>query len=168
MAMLVAPPSALIRIRDDAPDVYAVTDVAPAPTSGNGIAAGGWLFHFAIPVGTSDRIAGEAARFAKFLTNDENQLAFAKLAGAFPTARKAAADPHFQRLPTNADPYDKAMAIGARSMDVVRTLYVGGVPGFERLNKRLQDAVEAAIIGRKDVQVALDEAAAYWNSKLSK
>lgn len=168
MAMLVAPPSALIRIRDDAPDVYAVTDVAPAPTSGNGIAAGGWLFHFAIPVGTSDRIAGEAARFAKFLTNDENQLAFAKLAGAFPTTRKAAADPHFQRLPTNADPYDKAMAIGARSMDVVRTLYVGGVPGFERLNKRLQDAVEAAIIGRKDVQVALDEAAAYWNSKLSK
>jgi hypothetical protein len=28
-----------------------------------------------------------------------------------------------------------------------------GVPGFERLNKRLQDAVEAAIIGRKDVRL---------------
>ena len=168
MAMLVAPPSALIRIRDDAPDIYAVTDVAPAPAGGSGIAAGGWLFHFAMPVGTSDRVAGEAAQFAKFLTNDDNQLAFAKLAGAFPTARKAAADPHFQRPPTTAAAYDKAMTIGARSMDVVRTLYVGGVPGFERMNKRLQDAVEAAIIGRKDIQVALDEAAAYWNAQLSK
>ena len=48
----------------------------------------------------------------------------------------------------------------------MRTLYVAGVPGFERLNKRLQDAVEAAIIGRKDVKAALDEAAAFWNSKL--
>ena len=51
-------------------------------------------------------------------------------------------------------------------MDIVRTLYVAGVPGFERLNKRLQDAIEAAIIGRKDVKTALDEAAAFWNSKL--
>jgi putative chitobiose transport system substrate-binding protein len=167
MAMLVAPPSALIRVRDDAPDVYAVTDVAPAPVGGSGVAAGGWLFHFAMPSTTDDRVAVEAAQFAKFLTNDENQLAFAKLAGAFPTARKAAADPHFQRIPTNAGAYDKAMAIGARSMDVVRTLYVGGVPGFERLNKRLQDAVEAAVIGRRDPQAALDEAAAFWNSKLA-
>ena len=168
MAMLVAPPSALIRIRDDAPDIYSVTDVAPAPAGGSGIAAGGWLFHFAMPVGTSDRVAEKAAQFAKFLTNDENQLAFAKLAGGFPTARKAAADPHFQRPQASAAAYDKAMAVGARSMDVVRTLYVAGVPGFERLNKRLQDAVEAAIIGRKDIQGALDEAAAYWNAKLPK
>jgi putative chitobiose transport system substrate-binding protein len=167
MAMLVAPPSALIRVRDDAPDVYAVTDVAPSPVGASGVAAGGWLFHFAMPSTTDDRTAVEAAQFAKFLTNDENQLAFTKLAGAFPTARKAAADPHFQRIPTNAGAYDKAMAIGARGMDVVRTLYVGGVPGFERLNKRLQDAVEAAVIGRRDPQAALDEAAAFWNSKLA-
>jgi putative chitobiose transport system substrate-binding protein len=50
----------------------------------------------------------------------------------------------------------------------VRTLYVAGVPGFERLNKRLQDAVEASIIGRRDIQAALDDAAAFWNSKLPK
>ena len=96
-----------------------------------------------------------------------NQLAFAKLAGAFPTSTKAVADPHFQRIRTDAGAYDKAMALGAQRMDVVRTLYVSGVPGFERLNKRLQDAVEAAIIGRKDVRTALDDAAAFWNGKLA-
>jgi putative chitobiose transport system substrate-binding protein len=167
MAMLEAPPSALTRVRDDAPDIYAVTDVAPVPIGGPGIAAGGWLFHFAMPKGTKENVASEAAQVAKFLTNAENQLEFAKLAGAFPTAKKAVADPHFQKLRTDAGAYEKAMAIGAKRMDVVRTLYVAGVPGFERLNKRLQDAVEAAIIGRKDIKTALDDAVAFWNSKLA-
>jgi len=167
MAMLEAPPSALTRVRDDAQTIYAATDVAPVPIGSRGIAAGGWLFHFAMPRGTTGDVATEAARFAKFLTDADNQLEFAKLAGAFPTSRKAIADPHFQRLRTDAGAYDKAMAIGAQRMDVVRTLYVSGVPGFERLNKRLQDAVEAAIIGRRDVKAALDDAVAFWNSKLA-
>jgi putative chitobiose transport system substrate-binding protein len=166
MAMLEAPPSALTRVRDDAPDIYAVTDVAPVPIGARGIAAGGWLFHFAMPKGTRGDVASEAARFAKFMTNADNQLAFAKLAGTFPTAKDAAADAHFRQLRTDAGAYEKAMAIGAQRMDVVRTLYVSGVPGFERLNKRLQDAVEAAIIGRKDARAALADAAAFWNSKL--
>jgi len=172
LAMMVAPPSALIRVRDDAPDIYRVTDAAPAPMRGDDgsarVAAGGWLFHFAMPRGTQGQVAVEAGRFARFLTNDTNQLAFAKLAGTFPTARQAAADAYFQRLPDNAHAYERAMAIGAKGMDVVRTLYVPGVPGFERLNKRLQDAVEAAVIGRKDIKVALDEAVNYWNSKLKR
>jgi putative chitobiose transport system substrate-binding protein len=167
MAMLEAPPSALTRVRDDAPGIYATTDVAPVPIGARGIAAGGWLFHFAMPKGTPGAVATEAAQFAKFLTNDDNQLEFAKLAGAFPTSRKAVADPHFRQLRTDAGAYEKAMSIGAERMDVVRTLYVSGIPGFERLNKRLQDAVEAAIIGRRDVKAALDDAAAFWNSKLA-
>ena len=166
IAMLEAPPSALTRVRDDAPDVYAVTDVAPVPIGAHGIAAGGWLFHFAVPKGTNGDGAIEAARFAKFLTNDANQLAFAKLAGTFPTAKGAVADPHFQQLRIDGGAYEKAMALGAQRMAIVRTLYVSGVPGFERLNKRLQDAVESAIIGRRDVKVALDDAVAYWNARL--
>jgi putative chitobiose transport system substrate-binding protein len=71
-------------------------------------------------------------------------------------------------MPMDTGAYGKAMAIGAKSMNIVRTLYVAGVPGFERLNKRLQDAVEASIIGRRDIQTALDDAVAFWNSKLPK
>ena len=66
MAMLEAPPSALTRVRDDAADIYAVTDVAPVPIGARGIAAGGWLFHFAMPKGTDGAVAREAAAFAKF------------------------------------------------------------------------------------------------------
>jgi putative chitobiose transport system substrate-binding protein len=166
LAMLVAPPAALLRVRDDAPDVYASTDVAPAPVGAAGIAAGGWLFHFAMPRGVEDRQAQEAARFALYLTNAENQLAFAKLAGAFPTARAAIRDPYFQTLPVDAGAFPKAVAIGASRMASVRTLYVAGIPDFEQLNKRLEDAVEGAVIGRRDIREALDAAAAYWNRRL--
>lgn len=166
LAMMVAPPQALTRVRDDAPDVYAQTDAAPVPVGAADIAAGGWLFHFAMPRGTPPAVADAAGRFAAFLTNDTNQLAFARLASTFPTSRRAGQDGFFRRLAPGAGALEKGVAIGAARMDRVRTLFVSGVPEFERLNKRLQDAVEAAIIGRRDTQAALDDAAAFWNGRL--
>ncbi|WKB51565.1 extracellular solute-binding protein [Eleftheria terrae] len=166
LGMLVAPPQALVRIRDDAKDIYAVTEVTAAPVGPTKVAAGGWLFHFAVPKGATGAVFTEAGKFAKYLTNDENQIEFSKQSGTFPTARKAAADPVFQQLPANAGAFEKAVSTGAKTMDAIRTLYVAGVPDFETLNKRLQDAVEAAVIGRKDIKASLDDAAAFWNAKL--
>jgi putative chitobiose transport system substrate-binding protein len=119
-----------------------------------------------MPRGTHGRQAQEAARFALYLTNAENQLAFARLAGAFPTAIAATRDPYFQGLPLGAGAFPKAVATGASRMGSVRTLYVAGIPGFDQLNKRLQDAVEGAVIGRRDIQESLNAAAAYWNRRL--
>jgi putative chitobiose transport system substrate-binding protein len=121
-----------------------------------------------MPKGVTGKAAEEAGKFAKFMTNEENQIAFAKLAGTFPTSRKAAADPYFQSLPTNAGAFEKAVSTGAKNMNAIRTLYVSGVPEFEQLNKRLQDAVEAAVIGRKDIATSLNDAAAFWNKTLAK
>ncbi|MDB5849396.1 MAG: chiE [Rhodoferax sp.] len=168
LGMLVAPPSALTRVRDDAKDIYAVTEVAPAPLGPTGIAGGGWLFHFAMPRGVEGKTAEAAAKFAKTVTNDANQLVFDKLASTFPTTRKAALDPYFQALPANAGAAEKGVATGAKNMGAIRTLYVAGVPDFEQLNKRLQDAVEAGVTGRKDIKLALTEATDYWNSRLKK
>ncbi len=168
LGMLVAPPSALTRVRDDAKDIYAATQVAAAPLGASGVAAGGWLFHFAMPTGVTGKVADEAGKFAKYLTNDDNQVEFSKLAGTFPTVKKAALDPHFQSLPANAGAFEKAVATGAKNMASIRTLYVAGVPEFEQLNKRLQDAVEAGVIGHKDIKASLDAAVAFWDSKLKK
>ena len=166
LAMMVAPPQALTRVRDDAPDVYAQTDAAPVPVGSADLAAGGWLFHFAMPRGSSSEVAQAAGRFAAFLTNDENQLAFAKLARTFPTSRRAGQDTFFRGASTGAGALEKGVAIGASRMDRVRTLFVAGVPEFERLNKRLQDAVEAGVIGRRDIRAALDDAVAFWDRRL--
>jgi putative chitobiose transport system substrate-binding protein len=48
------------------------------------------------------------------------------------------------------------------------TLYVAGVEDYDELRRVLVNAVEAGVTGKKDVQQALDEAAAVWNKKLIK
>ncbi len=167
LGMLLAPPTALKRIEGDAKDIYAITDVAPAPLGPTGIADGGWLIHFAIPKGVDPKLLPAVGKFAQFLTNDANQLAFAKQASVFPTTVKAAADPFFLALPANAGAAQKAVAAGAASMAHSHTLYVAGIDDYDELRRSLVKAVEAGVTGKQDVKQALDGAVAIWNKKLS-
>ncbi|CUI08064.1 Inositol transport system sugar-binding protein [Janthinobacterium sp. CG23_2] len=168
LGMLLAPPTALKRIQNDAKDIYAITDVAPAPLGPTGIADGGWLIHFAIPKGVDAKLLPAVGKFALYLTGDANQLAFAKQASVFPTTVKAAADPYFLALPANAGAAEKSVAAGARSMAHSHTLYVAGIDDYDELRRSLVKAVEAGVTGKQDVQLALDQAVAIWNKKLSK
>jgi putative chitobiose transport system substrate-binding protein len=117
-----------------------------------------------MPKGTDGAVAREAAAFAKFLTNDVNQLAFAKLAGAFPTSTKAVADPHFQRFEPMPARTTRRWRWARNGWTWCGRCTSPACPA-SNANKRLQDAVEAAIIGRKDVRTALDDAAAFWNGR---
>jgi putative chitobiose transport system substrate-binding protein len=168
LAMLTAPPTAVKRIQSDASDIYAITDIAAAPLGPTGIVDGGWLIHFAVPAGVDPKLMPEVAKFARFITNDENQLAFAKLANVFPTTIAAANDPYFQHLPPNAGASEKAVAIGAESMKRSRTLYVAGIEDYDELRRALVNAVEAGVTGKQDPKAALDAAVAIWNKKLAK
>jgi putative chitobiose transport system substrate-binding protein len=168
LAMLTAPPTAVKRIETDAKDIYAVTDITPAPLGPTGIVDGGWLIHFAVPTGVDPKLLPAIGKFAQYITNDENQLEFAKLANVFPTTVKAANDPYFQKLPEHAGASEKAVAIGAESMKQSRTLYVAGIDDYDELRRSLVNAVEAGITGKQDVKAALDAAVAIWNKKLAK
>lgn len=167
LAMLVAPPTSMKRIESEAADIYAVTDVAPAPLGPTGIADGGWLIHFAVPRGVNEGLKPAIGKFALFLTNDANQLEFAKLANVYPTTVAAANDPYFMQLPKSPTPVEKAVAAGAGAMKHSRTLYVAGVVDYDELRRVLVKAVEAGVTGKRDIRQALDEAAAIWNKKLS-
>ena len=167
LAMLSAPPTALKRIETDARDIYAITDVAPAPLGPTGMVAGGWLIHFAVPTGIDPKHMPAIAKFAQFLTNDANQLEFAKEANVFPITVAAANDPYFQKLPPNASASAKAVAIGAQSMKRSRTLYVAGIEDYDELRRSLVNAIEAGVTGKQDPKAALDNAVAIWNRKLA-
>lgn len=167
LGMMEAAPSALSRTRDDAKQVYASTVVQPAPLGGGKIAKGGYLFTFAIPVTTDKTKLPEAVKFAKFITNDVNQLAFSKATGGtYPSTVGALADPFFTQLPKNPGALDVARATAARVAPNVRTLELVGVPNVTTLSKKLQTAIEAAVTGQKDPKLALDEAAEFWNERL--
>ncbi|POA97951.1 sugar ABC transporter substrate-binding protein [Chromobacterium sinusclupearum] len=165
LAMLESTPTTLTRVRDEAPKLYAHTRVAPAPLGPTGIAAGGWMFNFAVARNVDKALLPEIGKFGNYLTNAQNQLAFAKLAGTLPTARQAAADPHFQKVADNAGAAERAVSIAAANLDKTRTLFLS-VKNADVLSAKLSAAVEKAVTGRQDVKAALDEAAAYWTSKL--
>ncbi len=168
LGMLLAPPTAVRRIELDAKDIYAVTDVAPAPLGPTGIADGGWLIHFAVPTGVDRKLLPEVGKFARFLTNDANQLAFARQASVYPAAAGASRDPFFMSVPPGAGAAEKAVAAGAVSMPHSRTMYVAGITDYDELRRSLVKAVEAGVTGRQDIQQALDAAVAIWNRKLAK
>lgn len=166
MAMLVTTPASLTRVRDEAPKLYQSTQVAPAPIGPTGIAAGGWMFNFGVARNVNKALLPEIGKFGNYLTNADNQLAFAKLAGTLPTARKAAQDPYFQKVANDAGAAEKAVGVAAASLDKTRTIYLAGVKDPDVLSARLAAAVEKAVTGRQDPKAALDEAAAFWSGKL--
>jgi putative chitobiose transport system substrate-binding protein len=167
LGMLLAPPTAVKRIESDAKDIYAITDVAPAPLGPTGIADGGWLVHFAVPKNVDAKLMPAIGKFARYLTNDANQLAFAKQASVYPAMAQAANDPFFTTVPPGAGAAEKAVSAGAVSMPHSHTLYVAGITDYDELRRYLVKAVEAGVTGKQDVKQALDQAVAIWNKKLT-
>ncbi|MBA5605327.1 sugar ABC transporter substrate-binding protein [Duganella sp. FT3S] len=167
LAMLLAPPTALKRIEADAADIYAITGVAPAPLGPTGIADGGWLIHFAVPNNVNPALLPAVGKFARYLTSDENALAFARQASVYPASARAASDTFFTTVPAGAGASQQAVAAGAVSMPHAHTLYVAGVTDYDELRRYLVKAVEAGVTGRQDIQQALDQAVAIWNRKLA-
>ncbi|WP_338848737.1 extracellular solute-binding protein [Massilia sp. W12] len=168
LAMMLGATAVIKRVQGDAPAVFADTGIAAAPLGPGGIADGGWLFHFAIPKQSEASISAPAAQLARFLTNDANQLAFARAANVFPTSAKAAADSWFSQLPANPDANDLARVQAGKSVAQARTLYVAGIDDYQQMQRALSRAVEAAVTGRMPVKQALDEAVAFCNRQLEK
>jgi putative chitobiose transport system substrate-binding protein len=168
LAMMISAPTALRRVQIDAPEIYVDTGIAAAPVGPSGLSDGGWMFHFGIPKGVPQQDMAAVGQFARFLTNDVNQLAFAKSAGVMPTANLALADPYFQQIPASAGAAETAMKVAAQSMKHARSLYVGDIEDYDEMRRVLVKAAEAGITGKQDIQAALDQAATYWNKKLAR
>jgi putative chitobiose transport system substrate-binding protein len=82
---------------------------------------------------------------------------------AFPSTRRAAADPYFTRPGTS--PEDRARAIAARELSIARDLTVV-TPHSDELLRVFQEAVESAFFGRMTPQQALTWAAREWDRRL--
>ena len=104
-------------------------------------------------------------RSALYVTNDENQLAFAKLPSTvvFPSTKRAAADPFFKQK--GAGPEWKARAIAADELQFGRDLTVV-VSNQSELYKIFREAVESAFFGKMSPKEALDFAVREWNARL--
>ncbi|MEN6080878.1 ABC transporter substrate-binding protein [Chromobacterium piscinae] len=167
LAMMETAPTSAQRTQSDARNIYAATVVQPAPLGPTKIAQGGYLFNWSVSKGLPARTQQEAVKFARFLTGDAQQLAFAKVTGAtFPSTRRALADSYFVKTSAGGGAVESARIEGAKVALNIRTLVLTGVPNVGDLKKNLVDNVEAAVTGKKDAQKALDDAVAFWNRQL--
>ncbi|WP_420595188.1 ABC transporter substrate-binding protein [Deinococcus sp.] len=162
VAIIVGGPQALTRIKDSNPTLYAKTMVVPAPLGKSGVQTGGSMD---LVVPKASKHPAEAAKLAAFMTNNVNQIAFAKVVPIVPTTRAAQGDAFFKQ--TSADPIAKATSmVGASG----RFINPGSkAPGnSDDVYKNFNDNIEAALLGKKSAKVALDDAVTYWNANSSK
>lgn len=105
-----------------------------------------------------------ALKFALFVTNDANQLSFAKAANVLPSTVKALQDSYFQTAPTAATPVDKARIISAKQMNDAEVL-IPAMKDVKQLQKVIYDNLQAAMLGQKTVDQAIAEAVDQWNQR---
>lgn len=162
LGMLLVGPQFLLRIKESNPEIYAKTFVAPYPMGKGKVIHAGLM---ALTVPRASRHQQEAVKFALYVTNDENQLEFAKLRGTviFPSTKKAAADPFFRQK--GAGPEWKARTIAADELKLGRDLTVV-VSNQSELYKIFREAVESAFFGKMSPKEALDWAVREWNARL--
>ncbi|MBZ9751587.1 sugar ABC transporter substrate-binding protein [Deinococcus sp. HMF7604] len=162
VAMIVGGPQALTRIKDTNPSLYAKTVVTEAPVGKANVQTGGSM---GLVVPKASKNPQAAAKLAAFFTNNANQLAFAKVVPVVPTTLGAQTSVQFKV--TSQDPVAKATGLVGASGRFINPGYKA--PGnSDDLYKNFNDNIEAALLGKKSAQQALNDSVTYWNANMKK
>ncbi|MGH1394039.1 MAG: ABC transporter substrate-binding protein [Trichormus sp.] len=160
-AFLASGPEFLKTIANNAPKIAQASAIAPQLTGDTGkknVA----VMNIVIPRDTKQPDA--AVKFALFLTNDENQLTFAKAANVLPSTSKALADSYFKDISANASTVEKARVVSAQQLQQAEIL-TPALKDIKKLQKAIYENLQAAMLGEKTVDKAVEDAAQGWNNR---
>ncbi|BAY74767.1 extracellular solute-binding protein [Nostoc linckia NIES-25] len=158
---LASGPEFLKAIANNAPKIAQASEIAPQLTGDTGkknVA----VMNIVIPRDSKQPDA--AVKFALFVTNDENQLAFAKAANVLPSTVKALSDSYFKDVPANASTIDKARVITAKQLQQAEIL-TPTLKDSNKLQKAIYENLQAAMLGEKTVDKAVEDAAQQWDQR---
>lgn len=164
IALLSSGAEFLEAIATNAPTIAEVSATAPQITGKTGkknVA----VMNLAIPR-NSDR-PEEALDYALYITNTENQLAFAKAANVLPSTKEAV-DKYIQELATQetTTPVEEARKISAMQLKDAEVL-IPPIDNLQQLQKVIYENLQAAMLEEKTVEQAVTDAANEWNSQIS-
>ena len=160
-AILASGSEFLDTIATNAPSIAAASQSAPQITGETGaknVAA------MNVVVTRNSANPDAAVDFALFVTNNDNQLAFAKAANVLPSTGAALQDPYFTELPADASASDKARSVSAQQMDEAEVL-IPATEGIKELQQIIYENLQAAMLEQKTVDEAIADAAAAWDSR---
>ncbi|MGI0495116.1 ABC transporter substrate-binding protein [Alkalinema pantanalense CENA528] len=158
-AILSSSPEFLRTVSNNAPTIAKVSAPAAQLTGSTGkknVA----VMNLVIPKMTDQPEA--ALKFALFVTNNENQLAFAKAANVLPSTQAALQDPYFSQVPAQATALDQARIISAQQLKEAEVL-IPAMKNIKQLQKLIYENLQAAMLGQKSVDQAIADAAQAWN-----
>ncbi len=158
-AVLASGAEFLETIAKNAPSIAQVSATAPQITGKTGkknVA----VMDLVIPRSTDQPEA--ALKFAQFVTNNENQLSFAKAANVLPSTLAALQDDYFKTVSDQASPIEKARIVSASQMDAAEVL-IPAMKDVKVLQRAIYDSLQAAMLGEKTLDQAIADAAQTWN-----
>lgn len=105
----------------------------------------------------------EAIKFANYITNDENQLAFCKKVSIFPSTTKASQDSYFTSDTETLEGQASAMSAEASQTSKDFSL---GVANQSNIQDAVNKVYQACIVNGDDIQKSLDQGEADVNKLL--
>jgi putative chitobiose transport system substrate-binding protein len=162
-AMLFAGAPTINDVAKNAPPIANVSAIAPQIT-GQTKKIGVAVMNLVVPRTSKNPAA--AVKFALFVTNATNQLAFANSSDTLPSQIKAVAK-YKTGLQATKDTHGsvaKGKIISASQLDRAEVL-IPPIKDIGILKKAVYEALQAAMTGEKSVDQALQAAAAVWDSR---
>jgi len=160
-AMVSSSPYFLDTIAKNAPSIAAVSATSAQITGDTG-AINVAAMNVVIPQATD--VPDAALDFALYLTNDANQLSFAKAANVLPSTQAALTDPYFTTEPDEATPGDRARLVSAAQMDEGQVL-IPAMEDVKLLQKIIYENLQGAMLGQQTVEEAIASAEQQWNQR---
>ena len=147
-------------IANNAPTVAEVSAVAPQITGKTGKKSVA-VMNLVIPR-DSDK-SQEALKYALFVTNTENQLAFARESNVLPSTSEAV-EQYIADLEQQPDSLkERAKKVSASQLETAEIL-IPPTKDIQILQKAIYENLQAAMLEEKTVERAVEDAAEEWNS----
>jgi putative chitobiose transport system substrate-binding protein len=146
-------------ITNNAPTIAQVSEVAPQITGVTGKKSVA-VMNLVIPL-NSDK-SQEALKYALFVTNTENQLAFAKESNVLPSTSKAV-EQYIEDLKEQDSLIEEAKKVSAAQLKDADIL-IPAKKNIHILQKAIYENLQAAMLDKKTVDQAVKDAAQEWNS----
>lgn len=144
-------------IKENAPNIYKKTDVAPQVVGKLGQNDFS-MMNFVIPKRAKNKEA--ALEFALFLTNEENQIKLAKLTNILATNEKALKNEYYQKY-DNEDLIEKARVISAQQLYKIEPVQKHQKSQKE-LNTVINTSVQMILLDNVNTKKVLESASKKW------
>lgn len=161
VALLSTGPQFLSTIATNAPAIAATSIATPQITGTTG-AKNVAVMNLVVPRSTDSPEA--AVKFALYVTNDANQLTFAKEANVLPSTIAALEDEYFTQVADDAAPADQARVVSASQMGEAEVL-LPPLEDIKVLQKIVYENLQAAMLDQKTVEQAIADAEQAWNQR---